>query len=194
MLRERARAMSRGPRRAAVLALGLVVAGCASNVPMSMMQAESTHASNRERQTRLFRDIDEPTLLTVVVRTLQDQGYQITVSAAQLGVVVGTKRRSHRDVLSDIPLLSLKAGLTFGLHRHASLGPPDQFAVICALRPSDSATGGHAVRVTFYQQWHRVGPKGIPALVAAEPLPDAALYEATFRLIDGAIALERHAP
>ena len=102
-------------RRAALMALCLLlVAGCAT-VSDDSMQLSADSLQLRQLQTRRIEAIDEPTLLAASVGVLQDLGFNIDESEMRLGVIVASKDRSAVDLgdaVGDVVVDSLfKAAL-----------------------------------------------------------------------------------
>lgn len=80
--------------RRAVVALAVLLAGCAMTVPRDALQLPQDAAARREQQTRRFDGISEQRMLAASTGVLQDLGFTIDEVEARIGLVVGSKQRS----------------------------------------------------------------------------------------------------
>lgn len=178
--------MARAPAwlRLAIPAALLVLAqGCATPLaPLDFMQFGPDAAANRQAQTRAFADVSEAELLAAGVFVLQDLGFTIMASDAQLGLVTGIKSRSDRDMLEELRHQALFATATIGLHPAAKMPLADRFAVVLATGAGGEARA-HEVRATFYRLWS--GPRY--TIVVTSPK----LYQDFFSMIGATLARSR---
>jgi hypothetical protein len=166
----RAAASVRFPAWAALL---IFAHGCATEPrPAQLMQVGPQAAAIRELQTRRIGDVSEAELLAAAVGVLQDLGFSIMASDAQLGLVTGIKRRSPEEVLADI-------GRVFTM----PMGPHDSFGVVLATRRVDAEQRAQEMRATFYQGW----AGGRYAVVITSPT----LYQRFFELVSATLTRTR---
>jgi hypothetical protein len=154
-----------------------------------MMQAGPQAAASREAQTRRITDASEAELLAACVAVLQDLGFSIKASQAQLGVITAFKPRSIEEILGDVGRMSLLAGVTFGLHPDLAAGPPGSFGVVIGTRPVGNHARVHDLRVTFYQIWN--APPGQDGLRGVAVITSPTLYQKFFGLVSAAMARSR---
>jgi hypothetical protein len=181
-------------RLAALAALLVLAYGCATKpMPAQFMEVSPQSAPNREAQTRRFGDASESELLAASVGVLQDLGFRVMASDAQLGVVTGVKQRPGEEVLIDIFPLALSAGLTFGLHPpEANLGPHDSFRVVLAMRNVGGQPRVHDVRITFYRTWLVQGVHGPEQRMrGAMAITSPVLYQRFFGMLSATLARAR---
>lgn len=69
-----------------------VLAGC-SSVPKDALMLSADSIKDRQIQTRIFETRDKETMLTAATAVLQDLGFGMDDSDADLGVVIGSKVR-----------------------------------------------------------------------------------------------------
>src|SRR5262245_20558072 len=83
----------------ATLAMLVVLAGCQTpnQVAMKIGAPRDSAVSLRALETRRFNTLDEEALLAAAIHTLQDLGYTISESSADVGVIVGSKRRDAEE-------------------------------------------------------------------------------------------------
>ena len=136
------------------------------------MQVGPQAAASREVQTRRFRDVGEAEVLAAGVGVLQDLGFSIGASDAQLGLVSGIKRRSPEEMLAD-----------FGRVFTTSMGPHDSFGVMLVARGVGGEARAHDVRATFYRRWY--GGR------AAEVITSPTVYQQFFGMLSATLARSR---
>jgi hypothetical protein len=99
----------------AALAIMLALSGCAPTANDRAMQIGAPPKSAvdlRSFETRRFATTDESAMLAAATQTLQDLGYTVTESSAEVGVIVGSKQRDAKEtgqVVGQIVLTVLAA-------------------------------------------------------------------------------------
>jgi hypothetical protein len=190
-----------------VLALGIGLAGCVGalfapklSVP-EQMKPGADAPKLRALQTRRFDGVSEPTLQAASISVLQDMGFQITVSDAQLGLIIGRKGREadkvFADIFLDMPEVIGKITL-WELSLGYFPGPPDPktkmtngFIVALLIEPEleRNAPWPH-VRITFYRYGLQPSVKQENEIGWAEPINNPVLYEKFFAMLSKEIALK----
>jgi hypothetical protein len=82
--------------RLPAIALTVVLCAC-SSVPKGVLALSDSSTEDRERQSRVFHDIDEQTLLRSGASVLQDLGYVIDESSNPLGLITASRQMSAID-------------------------------------------------------------------------------------------------
>jgi hypothetical protein len=176
----------------ALLAASAVAAGvvaCATGTGKEEVQPRPQLSAERQLQSRRFEGISEDKLLAASVGVLQDLGFTIKVSNAELGMATGVKDREAKAPDQRAAMIVLMILLTA-----ASGQPPPADAmreeqtvrVLLTTRPVAGASGACEVRVTFHRFLRQ------PFVVEADSLRDPRLYEGFFELLSKAIFLEAH--
>jgi len=85
--------------RTAMLAIVSVAAGCQdpNAVAMRIGQPVKAPLAVREAQTRTVSAPDEETALANITQSLQDLGFAVSESSADLGIVTGNKKRDAEE-------------------------------------------------------------------------------------------------
>jgi hypothetical protein len=180
------------PAGAIALAALLILAhGCATEPgPRQFMGPGG--AASREAETRRYDDISEAALLAAGIGVLQDLGFFILASDAQLGVVTGAKQRSSDEVLLDFFRMDLSPAGWFKLPPpDANLGPHDGFRVVLATRNIGGQPRVHDIRVTFYRAWSVRGPSASDQLRHAMVLTSPQIYQQFFGMLSATLARSR---
>jgi hypothetical protein len=176
-----------GARKAIVvlLTLGVATGGCFQSTPKDALRLSSESLEQRRLQTRYFDTSDEIRLLTAVTAVLQDLGFTIDDSEADLGLVVASKQRDASEV-GQIVVAIFVAALT------GAWMPTDDEQLMRAsvvTRPIGDTGKRTAVRVTFQRiVWDTEGK-----VTHAESLADPAFYQEFFARLSKAIFLQAHA-
>ena len=69
--------------------MALIVAGCGSSLPKHVLRLTPDTLQNRVLQTRKYEGISEADLLSASTGVIQDLGFIIDESEANLGLMVG---------------------------------------------------------------------------------------------------------
>lgn len=167
-----------------VLVLLLFLSGCASGPPPEAFRMSTTALEDRQMQSRRFDSLDEASLLAASVGVLQDLGYALDISNADLGVLTASKELDASNS-GQIAAMILLAALGGG----ATPVDDDQKVRVClvvnrSLENEDSSI----VRITISRFiWNTQGQ-----ITRAETLNDPELYQAFFEKLSKSTFLEAH--
>ena len=167
----------------AAFTVGILVmgAGCATPIqPVDLLAPAPAANAERELQTRRFDDVTESQLLAAAVGVMQDLGFQLRTSEAQVGLVIGIKPRTIEDMLRD------------ALHfpPQQPVPRPDKVEMVITTRPAATANAhSYYARVVFLL----VRRDYVHAnLTWAQELKVPALYQQFFALLSKVLAREAH--
>lgn len=164
--------------------------GCATpppaTGPVELMRPGPGARASQQVQTRRFSGVSEAELLAAGLGVLQDQGFQITKSEAQLGMVAARKSRSPEEAVADLgrqiaPGLgrALLQALSFGAISDRDISQQirvaNAFLVVLVTRPVGEEGRAHDVRVVFYAEYG--------AIRTFYPIRSPALYAEFFGLL-----------
>ena len=175
--------------RAAAAALAAGVVACATGTGRDEVQPRPQLTAERQLQTRRFEGGSEEKLLAAGVSVLQDLGFTIKVSNAELGLATGVKDRDAKapdQRAGMIVLMILLAAAAKQAPPSADIREEQTVRVLLTTRPAPGASGSIEVRVTFHRYLRQ------PFVVEADSLRDAKLYEGFFELLSKAVFLEAH--
>lgn len=150
--------------------------------PEEMTLTAETQA-NRQLQTRMFATDDESRVLAASSAVLQDLGFLIDESEAQLGLLVGSKMRSARDAAEMVVMITLAI-----LARSDPIYSEKQLMRI-SLVTTPVATGtksGIAVRVNF----QRIVYSNKGGVLKRETLGTPEIYQEFYAKLSKALFLE----
>jgi len=177
------------PLLAAAMALAAGVPGCVGTAG-EVVEPRPQLTAERQLQTRRFDGISEEKLLAASLGVLQDLGFTIKVSDAELGFASGIKDREAKapDQKAVVVLLLILLAATTGQAPPAGQIKEEQTVrVLVTTRPvAGGVSPSHEVRVTFHRFLRQ------PLAFEADSLRDPKLYEAFFELLSKAIFLEAH--
>jgi hypothetical protein len=172
----------------ALLVATLALAGCAE-MPPDYIAVKPGDAAQRELQGRRFDGIGEKELLDAAVGVLQDLGFTVDITSAELGFVQGAKEREAKAPDQTLVILII-AALAASQGSSLSAGQMRQDQTISALltvRPArEGDTRSHIVLVTFHNHVRQ------PLMRTAGPLRDPVLYQSFFELLSKALFLQAH--
>ena len=167
----------------AALAALLLMTGCYAVTLDRDLNLTPEMFAQRQVQTRRFDTADEKKILKNCAALLQDTGFNIDESDAQLGLLTASKERDATDAAQWAIFI---AGAFVGISI-----PPDKDQVMKALvttRPVGPGGRQVAVRVTFerivFDTEHR--------LKKIEALNEPQLYQSFFEKLSKALFLEAH--
>ena len=172
---------------AAAVAAGLLA--CATGTGKEEVQPRPQLSAERQLQTRRFEGTSEERLLAASVSVLQDLGFTIKVSNAELGMATGIKDREAKAPDQRAALIVLMILLTAMSGQPPPTGEIKEeqtVRVLLTTRPVPGKSGSHEVRVTFHRFLRQ------PLVWEADSLRDPRLYEGFFELLSKAIFLEAH--
>lgn len=162
----------------------VLLAGCASGPPPEAFRMSTTALEDRQMQSRRFDTLDETGILAASVGVLQDLGYALDISNADLGVLTASKQLDASNA-GQMAAMILIAALGGG----ATAIDDDQKVRVClVIYPSQESKGSTVVRVTMNRFiWNTHGQ-----ITKAETLSEPELYQAFFEKLSKATFLEAH--
>ena len=172
----------------ALLVAALAFAGCAE-MPPDYIAAKPGDAAQRELQGRRFDGIGEKELLDAAVGVLQDLGFTVDITSAELGFVQGAKEREAKAPDQTLVILIVAAlAASQGSTLPAGQMRQDQtISVLLTVRQAREAdVRSHIVLVTFHNHVRQ------PLMRTAGPLRDPVLYQSFFELLSKALFLQAH--
>jgi hypothetical protein len=166
----------------------LLVSSCAPRIPKEALQLTPQSLKNRQLQTRSF-DTDEKTLLVASAGVLQDLGFTIDETEANVGVVVCSKRRSA-VVAGQVAASICLAGLA------QQSVPWDKEQIIRAslvthpvyIDQADKSQDKTAVRITF----QRIVINTQGQVTRREFINEPRIYQEFFDKLSQSVFLEAH--
>lgn len=95
-----------------ILAILLLMAGCAPAIPQNIMLLAPESLAQRQMQTRRFATTNYEAMLNAAAAVFQDLGFALEESEVELGVVVGSKKRDATSggQIAGAVLLALLTG------------------------------------------------------------------------------------
>lgn len=161
-----------------------LLTGCASGPPPDAFRMSATALEDRQIQSRRFDSTDEISILAASVGVLQDLGYALDISNADLGVLTASKEldASNAGQFAAMILLAALGGGSTPID-------DDQKVRIClVINESLENKGSSVVRVTMNRFiWNTQGQ-----ITKAETLKEPELYQAFFAKLSKATFLEAH--
>lgn len=172
---------------AAAVAAGVVA--CAVGTGREEVQPRPQLSADRQLQTRRFEGISEEKLMAASTGVLQDLGFTIKLSNAELGLATGIKDREAKapdQRAGMIVLMILLAAAAKQAPPTVEIREEQRIRVLVTTRPISGANEVFEVRVTFHRFLRQ------PFVVEADSLRDPKLYEGFFELLSRAVFLEAH--
>jgi hypothetical protein len=156
------------------IAVALLAEGYASAGPQRI---PVTPLGVRELQTRSFDNVTTHTAMKAVIDMLQDGGFTIERTDADLGLIVGTQAVVRKPSVGRRALKYAGAAVTYGLIGLIPLNRTDE------LQASVNVTGidDDSVRVRISVQRRMLDKNG--QLKTTEPLTEGLLYQDLFELL-----------
>ena len=165
----------------AVLAL---LTGCASGPPKDAFQLPQSSLEERQLQSRRFDTLKHEEVLAAGAGVLQDLGYALDVSNADLGVLTASKEldaSSAGQIATMILLAALGGGST-------PVDKNQQVRVCLVINRSLEDENSPVVRITLNRIiWNTQGQ-----ITRSEALTEPELYQAFFAKLSKATFLEAH--
>jgi hypothetical protein len=162
----------------------IFLTGCASGPPKEAFQLSATSLADRQMQSRRFDSLDEEGILSSSVSVLQDLGYALDVSNADLGVLTASKpldATNGGQIAAAILLAALGGGAT-------PIDKDQKIRVTLVINNSLEQKGASVVRITMNRIiWNTQGQ-----ITKAETLNQPELYQAFFDKLSKATFLEAH--
>ena len=160
------------------------VIGCQASPPKKPFQLSESALQQRQFQTRRFDDIDENQLLAACAGVLQDLGFNLDESEAELGVVVASKRKTvhHPAIATIAQLLDILVDIEIAIDKE------QRIRASLVTWPDPDSERSHFVRVTFQRAvWNTENE-----VSRREALDDPQLYQRFFDRLSKSVFLEAH--
>mgnify|MGYP006081244987 CR=1 FL=1 len=173
-------------RRATLVCTLFIVclSGCVTGPPPEAFRMSATALEDRQMQSRRFDTLDETGILAASVGVLQDLGYALDISNADLGVLTASKELDATNtgqVAAMILLAALGGGST-------PIDDNQKVRVCLVINESLEDKASSVVRITMNRFiWNTQGQ-----ITKAETLKDPELYQAFFAKLSKATFLEAH--
>lgn len=168
----------------AVLAWGVVLAGCATAPPPEALELSPDSLERRQLQTRRFDGVSEDTILAASAGVLQDLGFNLDESETELGVIVASKHRS-----AEVPAQRVRQILlAVLLDVQTEVDEHQRIRVSLVTRPAGADNESYHVRVTF----QRVVWDTANEVSATEAIDDPVIYQQFFERLSKSVFLEAH--
>jgi len=182
--------MRRLSRGAFAVALVATLAGCETpnSVAMKIGAPPQGAVELRAVQTRRFDTTDQHALLAASIQTLQDLGYIISESSAEVGVLSASKQRDAEEagqIAGQIALTVVAA--VFGVIHNPTWDKEQTIRVTLALSPIENSTQVEA-RVSF----DRTLANNHGTIWRAELINDPQLYQEFYDKLSQGVFLEAH--
>lgn len=167
-----------------VLAVFAMLAGCATPVPERALNMPAQTLENRRLQTRRFDGIGEADLLAACAGVLQDLGFDLDESEADLGLLVASKQRSAHDRTQAI----LATLVDIFVDIEIEIDKEQRIRASLVTQPVPDAERSFLVRVTFQRiVWNTENE-----IAKREALTDPELYQRFFERLSKSVFLEAH--
>ena len=171
---------------AALLVTALLSAGCQATPAARALSLPPAPLADRAQQTRRFDGVAEAELLSACAGVLQDLGFNIDASEAELGLLVASKARpagsraqSTFAVLAEV-FMDVEIAVDREQRIRASL----------VTTPTAAAADSYLVRITF----QRVVWNTDNDVSKREALRDPELYRQFFERLSKSVFLEANSP
>lgn len=166
------------------LLLLVFLAGCQSSVPQSALQLPPQSLEDRQIQTRRFDGISEAELLAACAGVLQDLGFNLDESEADLGLLVASKERPahHAGQRTVAKLLDLLVDIEI------EVDDEQRIRASLITTPASKEPDSWYVRVTFQRiVWNTEND-----ISKREVLNDPELHQQFFEKLSKSVFLEAH--
>ncbi|MCB1690862.1 MAG: hypothetical protein KDI33_20365 [Halioglobus sp.] len=167
-----------------IIATLFFLTGCNTAPPKDAFQLSPTSLADRQMQSRRFDSLDEKLILSSSVSVLQDLGYALDVSNADLGVLTASKALDATNA-GQIAAMVLLVALGSG---PSPIDKDQKIRVTLVVNNSLEMKGASVVRITMNRIiWNTHGQ-----ITRAETLNEPELYQAFFEKLSKATFLEAH--
>ena len=167
----------------------LCLSGCATTYyPKNFLQISENSLKMRQLQMRQFETTKENEILSACAGALQDMGFTLDDSEAELGLVVASKNRDATDaaqvtLATASVILSALAGTSSNAFNYIDKEQKIRVSVVSRLNAEGNKI---IIRATFQRiVWNNIGN-----ISRMETLNEPALYQGFFERISKAIFLE----
>ena len=179
---------------ALILSLGVMVSGCFSPAPIPdyILQLPSYYLGKRQFEMRYYETTDESKIVSASVGVLQDIGFTLGDTEAQLGLVTGYKDRQAADkgqfmMATLLTALSASSSYSYDPGYYDSIDDRQRIHASVITMP-DAAAGKVYVRATFSRiVWNRGG-----RISRLETIDDPLLYSGFFERLSKSVFLQEH--
>jgi len=175
-------------RYAAILVIGLSLSACvnANDIAMRLGVPPDGALELRSLQTRRFTTLDQQALLAAATQTLQDLGYTVTESSADVGVLVASKQRDAVEAGQVVAQVAMTIILALLGSAHSPTWDQEQTINVTLVASPVENSRQIEVRATFDR--HLVNNHGQPW--RAELLKEPELYREFFEKFSASAFLE----
>lgn len=167
----------------------LVLAACQTpnGIAMKVGAPPDSAVELRAMETRRYDTLDQTTMLAAATQTLQDLGFAISESSAEVGVLVASKQRDAEEagqvaVQVVITLVALLAG-----RFHEPVWDKDQIIGVTVVATPIESSRQVEVRVSFDRQ-----VRNTKGRARAELIDDPEIYQKFFDKLSEGVLLEGH--
>ncbi len=161
-----------------------VLGGCQTPMPEQALALPPQSLQDRRLQTRRFDGIAEADLLAACAGVLQDLGFNLDDSDADLGLLVASKERDARNV-GQTGLATL---LDFFFDVEIDVDKEQRIRASLTTAPVTGSPGSYRVRVTFQRTVWNTGNE----ISKREALNEPQLYQQFFERLSKSVFLEAH--
>ena len=161
-----------------------VLGGCQAPMPEDALELPPQSLQDRRLQTRQFDGIAEPELLAACAGVLQDLGFILDDSDADLGLLVASK---ERDAL-DAGQTGLATLLDLFFDIEIDVDKEQRIRASLTTTPVTGSPDSHRVRVTFQRTVWNTNNE----VSRREALNDPQLYQQFFERLSKSVFLEAH--
>lgn len=159
---------------------GLLISGCAGNIPKEALTLQPESLQNRQMQTRRFATTDENKLLGASTALLQDMGFSMEEANAPLGVLVASKMRDATDAAQvTLAVIAAIGGRPVPIDKEQKM----RASVVTKILPNGKEV---SVRVTF----QRIVFNTQGGVTKAEAIIDPLIYQEFFSKLSKSVFLE----
>ena len=161
-----------------------MLAACAATIPERALELPAQTLEDRRMQSRRFEGIGEAELLAACAGVLQDLGFNVDESEADLGLIVASKERpAHDRGQATIAML-----LDIFVDIEIDVDKEQRIRASLVTQPVEGDTRAYLVRVTFQRiVWNTKNE-----ISKREVLNDPELHQQFFDRLSKSVFLEAH--
>lgn len=174
---------------AAACATALSLASCETpnGIALKIGAPPETAVKMRAMETRRYDTADPAAILTGATQTLQDLGFTISESQAEVGVVVGSKQRDAEEAGQVVAQVALSvAGALLGVYRDPDWDESQSIVVTVVATPVTNSP-----QIDVRTSFNRL-VKTKNGLYRSEIIDDGQIYQQFFDKLSGGIFLQGH--
>ena len=166
------------------MSLTMLLAGCGTSGPGRVLELPPQTVEDRRLQTRRFVGITETDLLAACAGVLQDLGFNLDESEADLGLLVASKEASARNT-GHTTLATL---LNIFVDMDIDVDEEQRIRASLITTPDPERQDSFRVRITF----QRVVWNTAKEVSKREALTESELYQRFFERLSKSVFLEAH--